>query len=292
MPRRRDGSIVTGPATPVMTAVSADLRVLDRSASSGDPVRVVYIIGTSHSGSTLLDMLIASHSRVVSVGEAKTLTRAPSVRCACGVRPGLDCPFWRAVGAEFERETGRGLEAIELDSASDERAQHDSISLYRAVRRVAARPVIVDSSKDLQRLQRLLGLDEAIEVVPVHIVRDPRGVVSSEVRKGRSWLRGAWQYAATERAIRRALRRRPHVEIRYEDLATDPAGTLAGLMPRLGLEFEPGQLEWGPRERHNFGGNRVRKSRGSTIRLDTSWRQRLPRRQRLAVRAIAALAAV
>jgi hypothetical protein len=275
-----------------MTTVTAQPQPIRPAAPGRPPLKLVYIMGTSHSGSTLLDMLISSHSAAVSVGEAKTLTRPRPVRCACGVWPGHACPFWRAVGLEFERETGRSLTAINLDAEDDATARRESAALYRAVRAVSGRSVIVDSSKDLRRLIRLMDGETGLEVIAVHIRRDPRGVVSSEVRKGRSWLRGAWLYAATERAIRTALARRPHVEIRYEHLAGDPAGTLAHLMPRLGLDYEPGQLEWGPRERHNYGGNHVRKTRDSAIRLDTSWRQRLPAPKRLVVRAIAALASL
>ena len=62
---------------------------------------VVYVAGLSHSGSTLLHMMLASHPRAVGLGEAfKTLAPGPSGlarsrsrRCTCG-KAMEDCPFW------------------------------------------------------------------------------------------------------------------------------------------------------------------------------------------------------
>jgi len=50
---------------------------------------------------------------------------------------------------------------------------------------------------------------------------------------------------------------------------------------RAGHDFEPSQLDWTGRTRHNVGGNRMRFSGTSTIALDTAWESEMPRwRQR------------
>lgn len=61
----------------------------------------LYIAGSGHSGSTLLDMLLGGHSQVASLGEPIFLVfnsndhRAMD-RCTCGCHV-LECPFWRRV---------------------------------------------------------------------------------------------------------------------------------------------------------------------------------------------------
>ena len=53
-----------------------------------------------------------------------------------------------------------------------------------------------------------------------------------------------------------------------------PARVLSALMARLGLEFMPRQLDWSGRERHDAGGNRMRR-RPADIRLDIHWKHGL-----------------
>src|SRR5690606_31136679 len=63
--------------------------------------KVVYIVGAGHSGSTLLDLILGTHSRIESVGEIKRLERLYSggkgSGCTCG-EPFTACAYWRAIG--------------------------------------------------------------------------------------------------------------------------------------------------------------------------------------------------
>lgn len=61
-------------------------------------IKYVYICSAGHSGSTLLDLLLGSHSRIASLGEIDHLSKnlALNTPCACGqlVR---SCPVWNEV---------------------------------------------------------------------------------------------------------------------------------------------------------------------------------------------------
>ena len=57
-------------------------------------------------------------------------------------------------------------------------------------------------------------------------------------------------------------------------------------MPRLGLAYQPAQLDWAGRERHNCGGNRMRRATTSEIRLDTRWKTGLSRWQKFVADAV------
>ena len=56
-------------------------------------------------------------------------------------------------------------------------------------------------------------------------------------------------------------------------------------MERLGLRFNPSQLQWGIQERHNVGGNNMRFGKSSELTLDDHWRKKLSLAQRLAINA-------
>ncbi len=72
----------------------------------------VQIIGSGHSGSTLLDMMLGGHSAVSSLGETAYLRyntnhETESDYCTCGKRV-MECPFWLAVDAELRQMLGTG----------------------------------------------------------------------------------------------------------------------------------------------------------------------------------------
>lgn len=69
--------------------------------------KCLYICGAGHSGSTLLDMLLGSHSRIASLGEIINLPMdwATNNRCTCGANM-HDCELWSNVVHEFELQYG------------------------------------------------------------------------------------------------------------------------------------------------------------------------------------------
>jgi hypothetical protein len=111
--------------------------------------------------------------------------------------------------------------------------------------------------------------------------------VYSNVRKGRSWVGASRAWVRNVRRTRAALAQLDHARVRYEELAADPGATLAALMPRFGLELEPRQLvEWASGERHDCGGNRMRRKDSAAIRIDRAWERELAGWQKLAISAL------
>jgi hypothetical protein len=71
-------------------------------------MQIIYIMGSGHSGSTLLDIILGNHPDVVSVGELTYLVRDAWIdnkRCACGTT-GNECPFWSAVRIHWGDSVG------------------------------------------------------------------------------------------------------------------------------------------------------------------------------------------
>jgi len=77
-----------------------------------DKLRVVYVAGSGHTGSTLLAMLLNAHPQIVSVGETSIKPKirrrgdGATQKCSCGVLI-VDCAFWQEV---FRRVNDAGLE--------------------------------------------------------------------------------------------------------------------------------------------------------------------------------------
>lgn len=256
-------------------------------------VKVVYIASMGHSGSTLLDLMLAAHSRVFSVGEVYYIHDYTSGKrqkdeihhfgpeCTCGAPNIWECPFWTEVDRVMQRETELRLADIELRSEDDETFIRHNQVLFECVRKVSGQDVIVDSSKTPRRLWRLLR-SNVFDLVPVHLVRHPRGSIWSHQRRHKrlqnlpSAIRLSARFAGHVVTTRAMLRRHNRVQVRYERLIEETEPTLRRIMEAAGLEFEPRQLEWAGHERHNLGGNPMRRTTSSTLRLDTSWKGAQP----------------
>jgi hypothetical protein len=246
------------------------------------PPRIVYIASVTHSGSTLLDLVLGSHSQLQSLGELKVLCRAKQEkrervladRCSCGARDKLGCPFWCAVEERLRHTLGGGLRDLDVDHPDPATFIAHNRALFDAIVRAGGTPWIVDSSKSPRRLGRLLGA-RVFDVRPVHLTRSPYGVTYSHTKKGRSTVRGALRYAKTQLALERLLSREPHLALRYEDFVASPADETTRIMSYLGLPFEADQLDWSAPAHHTLCGNHMRFAPTSEIRSDEAWREEL-----------------
>lgn len=247
--------------------------------------------------------------------------------CACGKRVG-DCEYWTAVRAALEQsgEPFDPLEYLHLQTRV-ERARHlvrwligpptedqsrylrETAAIYRSIQRVSGRHVIVDSSKNPVRALALLhapGCDVRI----LHLVRDPRGVAWSLLKPyRRDEAAGVQRDFASRPAWRTSLlwtlvnllaevvaRRYPpgrRMVLRYEDLTEDPVRALGDVGRLVGVDVgdlagriaDGGELP----TRHKIAGNRLRMQGSVRLRRDTEWKERLPKHDRVTVRAITGL---
>lgn len=190
--------------------------------SRREPISLVYILAASHSGSTLLAMLLDSHAAVCSVGELKATRLEPidQYRCSCEqlIR---QCPFWcdirqamSARGFDFDitragtdvrvgapphlarvlRPLHRGplLEAardLVLSLSPSWRAhiasvQAVNVALAESLCERTGAQVLVDSSKIALRLKYLLR-NPAFRVKVVRLIRDGRAATLTYVNPER-----------------------------------------------------------------------------------------------------------
>jgi hypothetical protein len=166
-------------------------------------------MGVSHSGSTVLDIVLGVHPNIMAAGEVHKLPRSGWVRddnrrCACG-SPIHTCPFWTEVFRRWSRQVGAdGLETyVGLQHSFDrsrsrwprlvlERREPSAAfrkytdmtaALYEAIGHVSEASIVIDSSKPPIRNFALLQNDR-LDVRTIHLIRDGRAVVWSK-RKAR-----------------------------------------------------------------------------------------------------------
>ena len=247
------------------------------------PWNLIYITSNGHSGSTLLDMLIGSHSECITLGEIHQLTLKAKGVCACGAANYKECSFWRDIDLRLQANGEPELSKLHVDSCYQDEFRRSNHALLGVLQEKTKARWFVDSSKKLTRLQSLLS-DSSVNVLPIHIVRRPEGVVCSNMAKGRGFYASLHSYYSGLWSRYKFLRRKPHLLVSYEELCSCPEQVMSRIMNKLGLHFEVEQLDWTSHDHHNVNGNkRTRTTRQSSIRLDERWRRDLSIWQRLVV---------
>jgi Sulfotransferase family len=180
--------------------------------------RLAYVLAPSHSGSTLLAMLLGSHPDVATVGELNLSAIDDRDRyiCSCG-QPLRSCPFWKRIsagmgargirfdvtraGTDYRHvpsayarrllqplHRGRLLEACRDAGLAMSRAwrrtvpevQARNAELVDCISRETGAAVVVDSSKIGVRLKYLLR-NPRLDVRVIRLIRDGRAVAVSYV---------------------------------------------------------------------------------------------------------------
>jgi sulfotransferase family protein len=184
-----------------------------RSSNRVEKPAVVYLLAASHSGSTLLALLLAGHPDICTTGELKATSFGDPnrYRCSCGM-PIRQCSFWadvtRAMTARgckfditratthldvdatpFERRLlrplvrGRAAEALRDAALACSpswrrhlaRFHQANAALVTALSERTGTRMVVDSSKVGIRLKYLLR-NPGLDVKVVRLVRDGRAV--------------------------------------------------------------------------------------------------------------------
>jgi hypothetical protein len=114
-------------------------------------VKVIFIASLSHSGSTLLDLMLNAHPEVASVGELKQLGRFArlekpnrQLRCTCGAESLLSCKFWTRVSDLTKAATGRTIGELNVEDYDEAQSFHrDNAALFQAIATVSGKRYVV-----------------------------------------------------------------------------------------------------------------------------------------------------
>jgi len=293
--------------------------------------RVLFIGGAGRSGTTLVERVLARLDGVTAMGEVMHLwQRGVAENQLCGCRlPFHECEVWTRAGREayggwdgvdpermnyLKHRVDRALRIPELVASPSSRFRSQTTEyattfgrIYRAVSEVTNAEIVIDSSKQVS-LPFALRRDSSLDVVVLQIIRDPRGVAHSwSTRVPRPEITGGTvlmpRYTATQSAASWAIHNAGfgalglagirRLIVRYEDVMSDPAGTVERIAGRLGVvptaqlrsELNAGYVDLDVD--HTAAGNPMRFAVGPTrLHPDTKWHTRMADTDARAVRRI------
>jgi hypothetical protein len=239
------------------------------------------VLGVSRSGTTLLKAMLDAHSQLAIPSESYFL---PQLWDRHGERPDRDA-FVEDL-TRLERVRVWGVDPEDVRARLTERPSFAEAvqSIYQLYAESRSKPRFGD--KTPLYMQHLDVLERAFpDARYVHIVRDGRDAALSMIamkRKPRFNLarpRGLGDFACAwrreVRAARRFGRTHPYLELRYEDLVAEPESRLREVCAFLGLEYEPGMLEYHRREDPSLYADHPRLAQ-PPVRDARSWRKEMP----------------
>jgi hypothetical protein len=246
------------------------------------PLKVIYLVGTTRCGSTLIGSLLGQVPGVVHVGEIARIWQEgflDNYRCGCGA-PFAECPFWsdvleRAFGGRDAVDPRRMIEIADrwartrhtprLATSRGRLRMREGMAeytdamtaLYRGAAEVAGAHVVLDSSKTPLLAWVMAGADD-LDLRILHVTRDPRAVVYSWQRKKFDPAKGADMHRGESpvgsslawlawNGLAAALWDRPaqtsqYLHVRYEDFAEDPRAVLGRLLAWLDEPVDPAAI--------------------------------------------------
>lgn len=248
-------------------------------------MKLVYVAGLEHSGTTLTEHLLSQHPQVIGLGEIASFFSPghmerymarwgeyPDVRsCSCG-RTWEECDFW---GDLF------GLSGLNSSAPLLEKYRE----LLDHVRSVYGRNVaVVDSSKSLPVLKELVegGVELGLardEFLVVHTIKDVRSFAASVKRKAErepsllSHLRTFNWWLGSNEDMRRYLLEGDvrFVVNLYETLCADPRQVVERLLGACGLT-PSGEVDVSHGGSHIAMGNKAFTERNrNRIVYDSAW---------------------
>ena len=203
--------------------------------------KVCFIAGAGHSGSTLLGLILGSHSDCFYAGEAEktdhlgneNVEEIKRVCKICGPR----CPIWHDFVVRQTQD------------------------LYEQLSAQTGKPIIVDSSKDTRWLRKQINILGSTTSQPflVFLQRDGRAVVNSWIRKYptrdvRESIAGWVTQIQRINALFDSFDGKK-TQVYYEELAMEPARVTQELCAFLGMAYQPTMLDFFRHEHHPLGGN-------------------------------------
>ena len=224
-------------------------------------MKVVYIMGAGHIGSTILDLTISTHLNFESLGEISKFHRSrwfpdDNRKCACGLSV-YECSFWIQVRTKWaeligsddaerymylqKRYEGSRSGWVRLlwnnykSSVEFNEYLWGTTALYQAIQQVSGSPFLVDSSLTPRRAYGLT-MNPDIDLYLIHLVRDGRGVIWSLKKPGKkiltkeyvpapSWRTTKYWISANLQStwVLYQVKEEKRQIIRYEDFVINPS---------------------------------------------------------------------
>lgn len=226
-----------------------------------DSIKIAYILGSARSGSTLIERLLACSSHIQGLGEVIHINELfrENRMCSCGKKIS-ECLYWNKIlkdtdtldflKVQYPKNTlwDKFKLMIDLylwkDLNFSENYRDNNIKLFSTFLKLRGKDILIDSSKIPLRFYYLNKIRQ-LKLYPVHVVRNPLGVVWSYTRniehKSLDWKVPSIKKACldwkrvnkfTEMVLKGCSRR---LLVRYEDMCRNPQMELDRIFTYLGI---------------------------------------------------------
>lgn len=227
--------------------------------------KIIYIAGAGHSGSTILDMVLAAGEEVIGLGEVKTILD-PHTKdihyksyCSCGQKASK-CSFWEGFQhiPQIENSIKENYEAL--------------LSYFQ--KKYGQEKVLLDSSKNSYRY--LKYLNENYDLKVLLLTRNYRSWIYSRKKSAKiPMLQGIFQWIFLNFKIKFQLKKigvKP-IHIGYEEWALYPEYVLRKITKKLQINFSEKMLHPELSHSHIISGNiaRIDSDKKKSITYDARW---------------------
>jgi Sulfotransferase family len=244
-------------------------------------LQVIFILGDGYSGSTLLDLILGSHSDLMGLGEidANSFDRFldQNQLCTC-LFSQRQCHFWARVLAHLATQPTAHPFRLKYPQDDLNTITKNTLALLYAIQAVSGKNMLVDSSKRWPRAAALIASGE-IQAKVIHLLRNGRGVAFSHLKRGEPFEAAVQFWQTTNLEIQQWLADNPQIPqitLKYEDLCAAPVMIMQQICQFLAIDWQPQMMHFADQKHHNVGGNTMRLLlKNSAIKLDEEWRQRL-----------------
>lgn len=267
-------------------------------------VKVLYIVGTGHSGSTLLNLLLGTAKNAFCLSELSRIQEGHDFTCDCGKKLN-ECPFWSKIISKYPSKSVFKIfsslkEYFQISLHSffpnkfenpykkivgnycDEDMYHSLLEMAKKVKGDEVE-FLIDSSKGLNRLVLLSNMT-SIDLNVVHLVRDGRAVLNSYRKLSYSMVTRFFKWTLLNFVTRKYLKtffdRNDYYFLSYDLFAKNPDYYMGELSNKFGFKLKEGDLvkALASEDYHNFSGNKktIRFKGIKEIRYDESWKKQLP----------------
>jgi hypothetical protein len=269
--------------------------------------KLVFILGTAHCGSTLLSLILGSHSRCFNVGEISNLPRLyNNNKPICSICEG-ECSFWDREFSKKELEMlSTGLSncrvnkfiPLKMEKFYRELINDQLFKPYSLVASKTDADVIIDSTKTLYWIENGLKLKELnsshFETYILYIVRDGRAVLNSYLKRDKSLtiekFSDLWKKRVQANEVFfEKFAPEKKLKLAYESFATNPEETIKNICTFLNINYLPEIIQYWKYNHHIISGNigtksLIKKYRQSSyseqptdfkIELDLKWQTQL-----------------
>jgi len=188
---------------------------------------VVCIIGSTRSGSTMLDLIISSNPKCASLGELTLFEKRQCGFCDS------DCHKWE----EYKK-------MVRLPY------------YYDAAFNVFKKPILVDSSKKWRGLKERVKLEPEYDYKVIHLVRN--GLDRLRFRKkfwGKIEPYVIHGWTRTHNKCEKMRKKHNGVLVRYEDLGK--INIIKNLCGYIGIDYEPSMRDFWQHEHHGILGSKT-----------------------------------